>query len=418
MKKLQIKKDPVFFQNKDFQTIMIKMIFPFKRREEDLALLSILPNLLNNVDAKYPTEREFAMEHQKLLILSSSCNCSTMGEEAYFTFHLIVPDPKAIHQDLLEEQFSFFSEMIYHPKIKKNAFCTEEVMREIQNQKMDIEHLYQDTYQYSFLKGKELVDPTGRFASSIYNHPELIDSVTEKSLYEFYLRTIYHNQPMIYIFGNGNTKELKAYCRRYLYREDFSEKQVPVSLKNYLPVRESVLRVTEESSFQNSVYLTFYKVKDMKEEDEVLLNTIQGLLSSQSSRILYKKLRDENDLVYATYAASYNTYGVLSIASFIHEKNLEFVQEKTQEALDDLKNPEIISPLLEGLKERMRVSIIRQADDKISLFQDCITKDLGFDLTSEEQYQKLLLITPSDIASFMERLVFDTEYFLKEGDHV
>ena len=267
------------------------------------------------------------------------------------------------------------------------------------------------------MRAKEIVDPNGRFSTSIYNHKELIDTVTKEELYQFYLRTIYHNHPFIYVFGNADQKEITSLCNKYLYLDSFKESTVPVDIKNYLPIRNQVCDIVEESHFRNSVYLSFYKVKDMCEEDEVILTVVQGLLSSQTSRILNKKLRDENDLVYSAHAISFNTFGLLCIATFINQKNIEQVREKVKDVLLDLKNEELIAPYLEMLKEKNRLSLIRKLDDKWGLFQDSIIKDLGIDLTAEEFYQKLLLITPKDVSCFMDRLVLDTKYFLKEGEH-
>ena len=56
-------------------------------------------------------------------------------------------------------------------------------------------------------------------------------------------------------------------------------------------------------------------------------------------------------------------------------------------------------------------------DDKFALLSDFIVQDLGFDDTIEELYNKSLKVTAEDIAKFIDRLVLDTVYFLKEEEH-
>ena len=417
MKKIHIKNTPTFFYNKDFQTIMIQVIFPFPREEEKLAFQNLLPGMLNSVSKKYPTEREFSKELQKLYILGAFCSSTSIMDYGYFTFHFMIPDVYSLNKNLLEEQFQFFSQMIYGPKVKDNHFFEEELTREIENLKVYIEKSKKDTNSYAVIRGKEIVDPNGRFSSSIHNHTDLIDQVNPSNMYEYYQETIYENQPLIYVFGNVEEKEITELCQKYLYRKEFGEKDILLETKHYLPVFSDVKDVVEESDFRNSVYLSFYKVKDMSLEDEVLLDVVKGLLSSLSSRLLNKKLRDENDLVYSSQAVTFNSYGLLGIFTFIHSDNISIVREKVKEVLEDLKDEEMIAPLLQNIKERNRVSLIRILDDKTGLFQDAVIEDLGIDFTAKEYYEKLVKVTPHDVACFMDRLVLDTHYFLKEGEH-
>ncbi len=418
LKTITIQNKPIIIHNEDFQTIQIQVIFPFPRDEEMLAYPSLLPRILHSVTSQYPTEREFTMATQRLFLLSSFCSYSSLIQDSQYSFHFMIPDTKALGEDLLEEQFQFFSEMIYHPKVENNRFCQMEFEREVQNLKMEIENTLQDPNSYAFIHAKKIVDPDGRFSSSLALYPEQIDEVTPEKLYQHYLDTIYNNQPVIYIFGNVSDQKMEELCQKYLYRTSFSLKTISIETKNYLPVVTPPKEVTQQSQFRDSVYLAFYKVKDMKEEDEFLLGVVRGLLSSLSSRLLSKRLRDEADLVYSCGASTYDNYGLLCIYASIHSDSVFLVQEKIQEVFEQLRDEELIAPLLQNIKDRLKVGLVRLLDDKTSLFQDAIIKDLKIDYSTEEYYQKIVTITPQDVILFLDRIVLDTKYFLKEGDHV
>ena len=90
---------------------------------------------------------------------------------------------------------------------------------------------------------------------------------------------------------------------------------------------------------------------------------------------------------------------------------------KILEVMKDLKNEKIITPLLENIKERKRLNLLRMLDDKYSLLGDFIVEDLGFDDTNLEFYNKVKNVTASDISNFIDRMVLDTIYFLKEEEH-
>ena len=417
MKKIYRKTKPVLFHNEDFQTIQVRLFFPFKRDEKQIAMMYLLPGMLHHVCSLYPTEREYTLELQKRFILSCYCSSSTFIQDSYFQFQLTIPDIYSLKQDLLEEQFQFFSEMIYHPKMEDNHFCLEEFQREVDNLKVDIDKTLKDTGSYAYIKAREIVEPDSEFSDTIYNHQEQIDLVTPEDLYQFYCDTIYNNQPFIYVFGNVDEKRIENLCHRYLYRIPITKQEFDVQMKHYLPIHSSVKDVVEKSSFRNSVYSMFYKVQDMQEEDEILLGVIQSLLSSQSSRLLSQKLRSDYDLVYSASSTNSSSYGLLSIVAFIHKNNIQIIKEKILEVLEDLKKEDIITPCLENIKERNRISLIRQLDDKYTLFRDAIIKDLGIDFTNQEYHEKLMKVTPKDVVSFMNRLVLDTQYFLEEGEH-
>ena len=92
------------------------------------------------------------------------------------------------------------------------------------------------------------------------------------------------------------------------------------------------------------------------------------------------------------------------------------VKEKITEVINDLKDIDLVSPLLDNIKDRHRIALIRRVDDKFSLFHEFYITQLEIDITEEEYYNKLLKITPEDISLFIDRLVLDTIYFLKEGE--
>jgi len=417
MKKVKLTSEPVIIKNNDFKTIQIKVIFPFQRKEEEMVKANLIPNMLQLVCEDYPTEKEFSMAEESLFILNSFCGYNVLIDKGYFTFNMIIPEVDALGKDLLDEQFLFLSKIMYHPKLKDKHFCHEEFEREIMKMKMDIESAFQHPESYADIKSREVLDPDGIISNTIFNHQELIDLVNEENLYEFYLDKIYNNDPFIFIFGNVNEKRIKELCHKYLYLRDVVESVYEVDTHCYLPITDKVKDVVEKSNFRNSVYIEYYKVRDMKEEDKVLLDSVQKMLSSNSTRLLSKSLRNESELVYAVFAKNYNRYGVLQVIAYINKDNYQMTKDKIREVFTKLKDDEIISSSLEKIKEKARISLIRQLDNKVYTFSDGIIKNLKIDYCSSEYYEMLKKITEKDLKDFIDRLVLDTQYFLEEGSH-
>lgn len=412
-----MKSRPVFIPNHDFQTILIKVLFPFQETEKNLAKIQLLPALLNPMNASYPSEEELSIARKKLYILGSGCGQTSIGDAGCFSFSFIIPDTSSLGEDLLEEQMKFFHEVMYHPYLENGGFSNFELERRKKSLKVSLGNALKNIHSYQDIQIRKLMDDVGILSRDLIHHPELVDEVTPENLYEFYQEIILNNSPSIYIFGNVDSKKMEDLCDKYFYLKPFQDRTFDANLFCFLKPRKEVVEVVEESDFHDSSLSMVYKVKDMTIQDGILLDLIHGLLSSLSSRLLGKKLRNEKDLIYSSKVLSYPHYGALEITAFMQKEHYDEVKKGISEVLNSLKEEDSISEYLENLKERKRLNLIRKADDKFFLLEDSILVDLGADISSEEYYEKMLPITSHDIACFVDRLQLDTIYFIKEGDH-
>ena len=417
MSKLNISNKPLILNNTDFQTIQIKVIFPHEKDENKIALSNILPSVINGVNNTYRTEEEFSLQFDRLYLLGINLNRIVIGTTYAYVYTMIIPDTYSLNKNILDEQFKFFGDFIYNPKTDNNKFCDFEVNREIKNLRLEIDDSFKNNVLYHSIRNKQIIDDEGILSSTLFNHMEQIDEINTTNLYQLYLDSIYNNKPAIFVMGNVNNNEINELCNKYLYREKFDSYMYNAHLRHYLKIRDGVTEVVEQSDFNNSILAFNYKVKDMKEDDEIYLAVIRNLLSSSSSRILYKKLRDENDLVYNTMAEVTSKFGLITIYAAINDNNFDLVKEKILEAMKELKKKDIINKGLNNIKEKERVGLLRLLDNKSSLFYDYIKDCLNLDYTSSEYYEKLIKIKYEDIINFVDRLVLDSIYYLKEKDY-
>lgn len=415
---LNIPEKPIIIKNKDFQTVIIRVMFPYQEEEKDLAKLTLLPNLLMYMNNKYPTEEEFQKNRKKNYILSTSCSKMTIGTTMCLCFSLVIPDVSALGFDNLEKQFDFFSEMIYNPKLIDGGFDKFELEREKRNLHLSIENGMKNLKVYQAVKGLELIDNVGILSRSVENHREQIDEITPKSLYELYLNIINTYHPAIFIFGNVDEQHFNKLADKYLYKNNNGEKNIEKQYNHFLiPRNKNINFIEEKTIFKDSAISFYYKIKDFKEDDFNKLSLVRSLLNSLSSRMLNKKLRDENDLVYSAKSVAYMRFGVFEITAYIHKNNKDIVIEKVKEVIEDIKNPENIRQYLDNIKNRKRISLIKCLDDKFSLLNDIVLETLEVDKNMNANYQDVLKISAEDISEFVNRFVLDTIYFVEEEEH-
>ena len=416
---LNIPRKPVIIKNKDFQTIVVRVMFPYQEEDEDLVKLAILPSMLMYMNNKYPSEDDFQKNRKKKYILSATCNKTTVGTTISLCFSLVIPDVDTLGFDNLEEQFEFFKEMIYNPKVVDEGFDPFEVEREKKNLNLSIENGMKNLRVYHGIRSLELVDDVGVFSRSIENHREQIEETTPQNLYQLYLDIINKYQPAIFVFGNVDEKRINDLSFKYLYRD--TEKRMMSIEKRYnhfLKVKARDVNVVEEKKhFKDSAISFMYTIKDYSEDDFNYLLLVKSLLSSLSSRMLNKKLRDENDLVYSSKVSSYLRFGVFEITAYINKKNKDIVIDKINEVMNDLKDPNNIREYLNNIKERRRITMIKSLDDKFALLNDVVLETLEVDKNMQDSYEEILKITEDDISKFVDRFVLDTIYFVEEEEH-
>ena len=417
MKTLTLPTKPIFIKNENFQTILINIIFPYQEKEEELAKQALLPAMLVYMTEKYPTEELFQKKLKENYILSYSARQITIGTTAAFNFHLEIPDKKTLKKDVIEKQVGLFSEAIFHPKIENEGFDNFELKREKENLKLKIRNSEKSFKAYLNNQTAKLVDNEGIFSRNLKDHLSQIDEITPQNLYDYWKEKIKNNTPIIFIMGNIEEKEITPIIEKYFIKYDKEYQTLETDYIHYLtPYRTTPQKITEEKEFRDSAISLIYKVKDMKQEDNILLSLVHSLLTSLSSRLLNKKLRDEYNLIYSSEVTFFPNYGLLKITAYINPKNKDIVVEKIKEVLNSLKNQNKITPLLEKIKERRRINLIRSLDNKYSIMNDNIFKTLKIDYTSEESYNLLKEKTAKDVAEFIDRLSLDTTYFLKESD--
>ena len=417
MKTLTLPTKPIFIKNENFQTILINIIFPYQEKEEELAKQALLPAMLVYMTEKYPTEEVFQKQLKENYILSYSARQITIGTTAAFNFHLEIPDKKTLKKDVIEKQVELFSEAIFHPKIENEGFDNFELKREKENLKLKIRNSEKSFKAYLSNQTAKLADNEGIFSRNLKDHLSQIDEITPQNLYDYWKEKIKNNTPIIFIMGNIEEKEITPIIEKYFIKYDKEYQTLETDYIHYLtPYRTTPQKITEEKEFRDSAISLIYKVKDMKQEDNILLSLVHSLLTSLSSRLLNKKLRDEYNLIYSSEVTFFPNYGLLKITAYINPKNKDIVEEKIKEVLNSLKNQNKITPLLEKIKERRRINLIRSLDNKYSIMNDNIFKTLKIDYTSEESYNLLKEKTAKDVAEFIDRLSLDTTYFLKESD--
>lgn len=408
---LKKERGPYLLLNKAFQTITISVIFPYKYKNIDYMTVRLINDVINR-SANYKEKQDFkkALINNQIMYLYPSR--TSVENTSYTKFTLTIPNPKNLKGVSLEKCIAFLADYIYNPFTINGGFETDEVDKFIDIYKKNIEESENLITNYASRRLYEICAPNTRLSSSMASHEKQLDKINAQNLYDFYKQNIINNNPFVFVMGDIDEKEFNDLIKKYIFKSEESVIGISKNQNHFLESSE-FQAVTEEKDFFQSYIALVYKVKDMQEKDRYTLKAIVSLLNNQASFILFKKMRIDNDLVYTTGASCYNRYGILSLHALINRKSKDKAIKTFKEVINLLKNEEYIKPLLEKIKNAERIELIKDKDRKSLILNDFIDETLGFFKGREYEYKKLSAVKAADIAKLADRLVLDTEYFVR-----
>ena len=406
-----------YIHNKDFKTIIIKIMFPFDNTVENIALNAMLPPMLSFMTKNYPNEEDLVIEKRKRYILSSTIYKNTIGPNGCLCYEFTIPDKSCLKENYLDKQFELMEEIIYNPKVNNNCFDELDFERELKNTNLGLDSIDNKMRSYQHRKLLNLVDDQGLLSLSLYNNRDKLDEVNTNNLYEYYKKVI-SNTPFIFVFGNLDEDEFNKLFDKYIIKSKDKEIIVDAKYDNYLTnYKDNYTYYEEKKDYKDSSLSVVYKIKDYSVKDNKYLFLVRGILDSLSTRLLDGKLRGEHDLVYGSGCSIYKHYGLFCITTFINKNNKDLVFEKILEVMEDIKNEEYIAPLLDKVVEGERISLLKKQDQKYVIFDDYIFSYLGLEMNRDDLYKEFLKVKAKDIVNFLNRFIIDTVYYLEEGDN-
>lgn len=408
---IEKKRGPYFLQNKQFGTITIIVSFPYEYKDEDFMKSRLIKDVINRSN-NYKEKKDFKKVIIDNYIVNLSSYIDSTENTRYMFFELTIPNPKKLSKISLEKTISILADYIYNPYTENDGLEKFSVEKFINLYHKNIKERENVISGYASRRLYEICAPNTKLSMNMANHEYLLDKVTSKNLYEFYQKNIIEGNPFVFVMGDVNQEKITKLIEKYIFKK--KEEIIKISkIQNHFLESKEFQAITEEKDFFQSCIALVYKVKNMREKDRYTLSAINKLLSSQSSDILLKKMRLENDLVYTTSSHVINRYGLLILTALIERNSKDKAVQTLKEVIELLKNEDYIKPLLKNIKEKERIELIKDKDRKNTLINDFIDKTLEIYKGNDDYYKKLCRVTTGDIADIASRLVLDTEYFVR-----
>lgn len=389
-----------------FKSVVGMLCFKTPIKKEMMITRRLVRMLLMHSCKKYPSAKELNIN--TLENYGSFYQAATGREGNYMInkFMFRVLEDKYTKEGNFDNSVDTFTEILFNPNVKDNAFNKEEFDLFYQTMKADIESEIERPRNYAIDK---LYGQLGK-GSVISYKPTLeeLEKVTPESIYNDYLDMIENSEKELILAGNINDdgiikkilKDLtqhKQNTELIIKNEDIS-KEVDSKIKSYNG-KQSILtlglKIGELSDFERLYVVPIYS----------------GILGGGASSRLFNVIREENSLAYFCFSRYEKDDSVIVIVSGIEKDNYDKALTLTKEVLNSMEK--VSEEEIKRVKEEI-ISSLKESSDYLQNYPEILYNGKLYGVTStEEKMENIKKVTKEDIEKVHKKITLTDTYFLK-----
>lgn len=387
-----------------FKSCHMELVFRCSATKENITYLAMLTEILLASSKVYPTKKLLSRKLYDLYNVGLSATNSRVGEIILTNMMIDFLDPKFTDMETLEDSIKLFFEMIFEPNADEFEFdelTFERIKRELSS---EIKSLKEDPKQSSILGAFRELDSNDVRSFNASGDLAILEAMTPKKLYEFYLKFIERSPRDIYVVGNLNMKSIDKIVRKYakfmsIIEEDYNIYLPGIKFKNSRSV-------TVDSHTSQTNLVQIYTLDNLtdRERDYVmpLFNMLWGSGSLESK--LYKSLRGENSLCYNVNAFYQKYDRVLIVHTAIDDEKTTLALKLISKALASMRKGLFEDDELENVKNMLESSLFLGLDNPNRLIDSYVFRNIAGLKDIESRIDEIRKVTPKDIVNVSKKV--------------
>ncbi|MBR0485458.1 MAG: insulinase family protein [Oscillospiraceae bacterium] len=395
-----------------FKTTNISVVFLMPCQPEKFPAWSLVPNLLLNSCAKYPTIAGMSERLQELYgaYLDNSISLIADTWQMRLMVNTIGDDYALEGEKLREEAGSLLLECILHPNAEHGNAFSESAFRTEQQELLDvIQNEINNKRSYAMKQARKIIFENEPNAVSLYGTEEDVLALTPESVYEAYQEILQKAQILIYYVGPEEAPELPE-----MFRNVFTDRNVPefcVQSPSQCKAEPAVL--TESMQLGQSQLVMAFKAEKVISQEALRMCSL--IFGGAPFSLLFSNVREKMSLCY--YCSSAIVYGknTMMVTSGVSQENLEKTREAVLAQLDLIRRGEFEDSLLEDAKRYLINALRLTGDTPSSCSSEAFERFLREDHANVEERIRLYQnLTKEDIISTAKAFRLDSVYMLTQ----
>ena len=401
-----------------FKTNFFQVSFVTDLERQNTTNMSLLTGVLFKASEKQPDVAAINNRLDYLYDTNASCYTYKRGERIVFCYEsdFIKNDyVPAGSENLLVEAIDMFRQLIFRPRLIDGGFDKEILDLEKSQLEKDIKSIINNKNSYAKKKCTEGMCEGEKYSIEVDGELEDIPSVTEKSLYEFYLNFLKTAQIEIFFNGEGDETVIAEEFRKVF---DLIPERAPKELCDTFVsgnVKEKTLEITEQMPVsQGKLAIGFRTGVSVNDEDSTAMTLFNEIFGGSPVSKLFMNVREKLSLCYYCKSVPDAFKGVMFVLSGIESENRDKSLEAILKELKDVQDGKVSAEELEAAKLSILNGYKTIDDNPATLCNWYLARIIcGNFLTPEDVAKKIENTTLEQVVTVSKKVKLDTVYFLK-----
>ncbi|TXR64215.1 insulinase family protein [Bacillus sp. AY18-3] len=395
-------------------------VFRFKAplNEETVTERALLPYVLQSATEKLPSVIRLRQYLEELYGSSLAVDVSKKGEDHIISIYVDIANEVYLHDapPLFEKALSMLSDIVLHPATEGNGFLPSIVESEKRALLQRIEATYDDKMRYANERLIEEMCKVEPYRLSAHGKKEIVSSITNESLYQYYQKVLAEDEMDLYIIGDISENAVDLVSKYFsISARPARERNVLLHKRN----NEEKEVVEKQELKQSKLHIGYRTFITYKDEDYFALQLFNGLFGGFSHSKLFVNVREKNSLAYYAASRFESHKGLLFVMSGIEAKNYEKAVEIIKEQMSAMQNGDFSEEEMHQTKSVIQNQIL-EAIDTPRGFVEMLYHGIISDRTRpvEEWLTGIESVTKEEIVKVAKNIELDTIYFLQgtEGE--
>lgn len=396
-----------------FKTISVQLNFRRKVKKEEITIRNFLTKILIDSTAKYKTNKEMNIAVEDLYGIEVFTNSILSGNYSILNFCCQFLNEKFTEEGMNYKSLDFFLDTITNPNVDNGEFNNksfEETKRYIR------ETIEKENEKPSIYANKRMLEEMdkGAISYSSVGYLEDIDTITPKTLLEYYNSLLTNDIIDIFVIGDIDSEEIKNTIVEKLKIKTF--KKLPtehfIEHTKFRKIPKTIKEKTDNQQSNLSIGLKIDKLNNF--ERQYTLSIYNYIFGGGPDSKLFQVIREENSLCYTVNSAIRAVSEIMIIKAGINRSNYDKTLKLIKKLHKEMLTGKFTDSDVEIAVNAYTVSLKEMLDSPFAIISNYASKEyLDFDLI-EKRLEEVKKVKKEDIVKLGKKIKMDT-IFLLEG---
>ncbi|MGD6958609.1 EF-P 5-aminopentanol modification-associated protein YfmF [Rossellomorea aquimaris] len=392
-------------------SLILKMKAPLD--QETVTLRGLLPHVMQSSTKTYPSTTELRSYLDELYGANFFTDLGKKGEYHVVSMSVEIANEKFLRDSdpLLQKGIEFLADVLQNPHIENNEFDKKTVEKEKRNQKVRIQAVYDDKMRYANSRLVEEMCKGERFALHVNGISEEVESITAKSLYEYYQKVMNEDQFDLYVIGDVDVAEVENLCDQLLQLNERTPLEVDSSEVEQKE-RENVVKEKQDVK-QGKLNMGYRTHTQYGDDDYFALQVFNGIFGGFSHSKLFINVREKASLAYYAASRLESHKGLLMVMSGIEFEKYDQAVGIINDQLQAMKDGDFTDSEIEQTKAVIRNQLLETIDTSRGLVEVLYHNAVAHEeIDLKHWLEEIEKTTKEDIVKAANKVELDTIYFL------